>query len=312
MNKLKILTVDDDPDILDVLLATLDSAYEVIQACNGMDAIEKAKKNSPDLLILDYNLPDMCGPDICKILRKDPFFIHTPILMLTGKGEIEDKVTGLEAGVDDYMVKPFSPEELTARIKMLIKRSNLNLDANPLTRLPGNVSINKELSEKIKTQESFAVLYIDIDNFKALNDFYSFERGDNAIKETAIILIQSIQKEGTVNDFIGHIGGDDFVIITLAENAEQIAKTIINDFDSIATQFFDEKERLQGYIETKGRDNQIQKFNFPSISIGIITNSEKNFQHTAQINSLGAEMKSLAKKFTGSKYIFDQRTSKPK
>ncbi|MCK5492302.1 MAG: response regulator, partial [Candidatus Omnitrophica bacterium] len=157
MNKLKILTVDDDPDILDVLLATLDSDYEIIQACNGKDAIEKAKKDSPDLLILDYNLPDICGPDICKILRKDPFFIHTPILILTGKGEIEDKITGLEAGIDDYMVKPFSPEELTARIKMLIKRSNLNLDANPLTRLPGNVSINKELSEKIKTQESFAV-----------------------------------------------------------------------------------------------------------------------------------------------------------
>ncbi len=309
MNKFKILTVDDDPDILDLLQATLTGNYEVILASTGNAAIEKAKKNSPDLLILDYNLPDISGPDICKTLRKDPFFIHTPILMLTGKGEIEDKVAGLEAGVDDYMVKPFSPEELLARIKMLIKRSNLNLDANPLTRLPGNVSINKELSEKIKTEKLFAVLYIDIDNFKALNDFYSFERGDNAIKETALILIQSIQKKGTVNDFIGHIGGDDFVIISLPETAEQIAKAIINDFDSVSPQFFDEKERIQGYIETKGRDNQIQKFKFPSISIGIITSSGKDFQHTAQVNSLGAEMKSLAKKFSGSKYIFDKRIS---
>jgi diguanylate cyclase (GGDEF)-like protein len=216
-------------------------------------------------------------------------------------------VEGLESGADDYMIKPFLPQELIARIRMLIRRSTTNLDANPLTRLPGNVSINKELEEKIKNNEQLAVLYIDIDNFKALNDHYGFEKGDEAIKHTARILIDTIQKKGSANDFVGHIGGDDFVIITTPEKAEEIAKKIISDFDRVSPKFFEEKDRIKGFIESKGRDNQIHKFGFPTISIGIVTSENANFTHTAQINSIGAEIKGLAKKFSESKYIFDKR-----
>ena len=307
MPKLKILIVDDDLDILDLIEATLEGEFELTKAATGKEALEKLKSQTPDLLILDYMLPDLKGPEICKIIRKDPLLLNTPILMLTGKGEIEDKVTGLEAGTDDYMLKPFDPKELIARIRMLIRRSSVNLDANPLTRLPGNVSINKELEEKIANKSKFAILYIDIDYFKALNDYYGFEKGDSAIKETARILIDTIQKEGTIHDFIGHIGGDDFVIITIPESAEQIAKKIIAEFDSISAKFFEEKDRVKGYIETKDRDGQIQRFVFLTISLGIITALDQEFTHTAQINSLGAEMKSLAKKFPESKYIFNKR-----
>jgi len=309
MLKLKIMVVDDDPDILELLKATLEDEYTVVSASRGNEAIEKLKKDVPDLLVLDYMLPDMQGPDICKVLRKDPLLLHLPVLMLTGKGEIEDKVRGLESGADDYMVKPFSPVELTARARMLIRRSNINLDANPLTRLPGNVSLTRELDDKIKSKEKFAALYIDLDNFKALNDYYGFEKGDEIIKETARILINSIQEKGTPSDFIGHIGGDDFFVITSPDKAEDIAKKIISDFDKVSPKFFEEKDRVKGYIETKGRDGQIHKFGFGTISIGIITNLYKEFHHTAEISSLGAEAKSFAKKFTESKYIFDKRTS---
>jgi diguanylate cyclase (GGDEF)-like protein len=309
MSKLKVLIVDDDPDILDLLESTLMDDFSLAKASTGNEALEEIKKQPPNLLVLDYMLPDLEGPEICKIIRKDPLLFNIPILMLTGKGEVEDKVFGLEAGADDYMLKPFSPQELIARVRMLIRRSHANLDANPLTRLPGNVSINKDLAEKIESKEKFAVLYIDIDNFKALNDYYGFEEGDNIIKSTAHILISSIQSKGTVNDFIGHIGGDDFVIITTPETAEEIAKKIVADFDSVSSEFFEEKDRVKGYIETKGRDGQIHKFGFPTISIGIINNLEREFGHTAEINSLGAETKGLAKKFSESKYIIDRRSS---
>jgi len=309
MYKLKVLIIDDNPDILDLLEATLQDEFELIKASSGNEALEKLKAENPNFLVLDYVLPDLKGPEICKIIRKDPLFLNVPILMLTGKGEVEDKVTGLEAGADDYMLKPFDPQELIARVRMLIRRSAANLDANPLTRLPGNVSINKELTEKIQSKEMFAVLYIDIDNFKAVNDYYGFEEGDNVIKETARILIDSIQKKGTAKDFVGHIGGDDFAIITTPEKAEEIAKKVIIDFDNIAPTFFAEKDRLKGYIETKGRDNKIHRFGFPTISLGIITNLKQSFTHTAEVNSLGAEMKSLAKKFPESKYIVNKRSS---
>ncbi len=307
MNKLKILIVDDNPDILDLIEATLESEFEVQKAATGNKALSKLKEITPDLLILDYMLPDINGDEICKKVRQDALLMNLPVLMLTGKGEVEDKVKGLESGADDYMTKPFLPQELIARIRMLIRRSSLNLDANPLTRLPGNISIHKELENKLKTKEKFAVLYIDIDNFKTLNDYYGFGRGDEVIKETSRIIVETVHEKGQSNDFIGHIGGDDFVVITSIQRSEEIAKNIISKFDNFSPNFFDPVDKKKGYIEAKSRNGEISKFSFLTISIGVITNQEKDFNHVAQIGSKGAEVKSLAKKFPGSKYIFNRR-----
>ncbi|MCD6583907.1 MAG: response regulator [Candidatus Omnitrophica bacterium] len=309
MYKLKVLVVDDDPDILELIEATLEEEYQVIKVASGEEALHKVKELAPDIIILDYMLPDIEGPKICEKLREDPLFIHIPILMLTGKGEIEDKIKGLDAGADDYMVKPFSPDELSARIRMLIRRSSINLDANPLTRLPGNVTITGELEKRIKSKEKFAVLYLDIDNFKALNDYYGFERGDEVIKSLGRILLEVTKKWGKTNDFVGHIGGDDFVIITSPSRAERIAQEIIAEFDKVSPNFFDEKERLQGFIETVDRMGNKRKFGFLTISIGIITNLHQEFSHVAEVSAKGADLKEFAKKFPQSKYIFDRRSS---
>ena len=309
MNKLKILACDDDPDILDLLEASLEDEFYVVKASTGKELFEVIKKENPDILILDYILPDTTGIEICRELRKNSLFIHLPILMLTGKGEVEDKVEGLDAGADDYMIKPFSPPELTARIKMLIRRSTISLDANPLSRLPGNVSINNELAKRIANKDKFAVLYLDIDNFKALNDYYGFERGDIVIKELSRIIIECVQKKGTVGDFIGHIGGDDFVVITAPKESEVVAKEIINKFDRASAKFYNENDRIKGYIETKDRSGVQRKFPFVTISIGIITNLNREFTHIAEISSIGAELKEEAKKTSTSSYIIDRRAS---
>lgn len=307
MYKLKILIIDDEEDIRDLIEATLEGEFVTSQATCGADGIQKVHTQNPDLIVLDYSMPDMTGIDVCRNLRKDPLFMHLPILMLTGKGEVDDKVRGLEAGVDDYMVKPFVPQELVARVRMLIRRSMVNLDANPLTRLPGNVTINRELEERILIKDKFAVLYCDLNNFKALNDYYGFSRGDDVIKETARICISAVQHKGSTRDFVGHIGGDDFVIICSVDNAEEIAKYVLAELDKTAPHFFDEQDRVKGFIETKGRDGLVQKFGFPAIAIGIITNESREFAHVAEISSIGADLKKLAKKFQTSKYVFDRR-----
>ena len=307
MSKPKILTVDDDPDTLCYLKTVLEGEYETIQASTGQECLSKARAELPDLLVLDCDLPDIKGPEICAILRKDPLFLNVPILMLTGKAEIKDKVTGLDSGVDDYMVKPFDPVELVARVRMLLRRSGTNLDANPLTRIPGNVSIQRELEDRIDKKEGFAVLYVDIDNFKALNDHYGFQRGDRIIKETSRILMHSTRERGTAQDFVGHIGGDDFVIITMPRNAEDIANKIISDFDTAAPGFFDDEDKARGYIETKSRDGETRTFGFITISISMVTTDNRDFSHVAEIGTLGAELKKLAKKCAGSTCVIDRR-----
>lgn len=309
MKKLKIVTVDDDPDILDVLDLTLSEDYIVFQAANGLDGLKLAKEHIPDLIITDYKMPIMNGHQLCRSLKKDIILQHTPIIMLTGKGEIKDKVDGLEAGADDYLVKPFEPNELLARIRMILRRTKRSLDANPLTRLPGNNSIMDELNYRIQRQKPFAVGYADLDKFKAYNDIYGFEKGDELILETAKILIDSVKAEGDSETFIGHIGGDDFVYVCDDDLADKIARKIIDDFNARVLSFYNEQDRTRGYILSRDRQGEKVKMGFVSISIGIVSNRNQQLRHIAQIAEIGADLKQYAKSIQGSSFARDKRVS---
>ncbi|MEK6715743.1 MAG: response regulator [Candidatus Omnitrophota bacterium] len=311
MPKIKVLVADDDPDIRDVLNIALSAeGYEVIEACDGEEALKLANEKSPNLIVLDYVMPKIDGREVCRRIKSDILLAHLPILMLTGKGEVTDKVGGIEAGADDYVVKPFEPQELLARIKMTIRRSERDLEANPLTRLPGNISIINELQARIDSQAPFAVCYIDMDKFKSYNDKYGFEHGDNIIKETARIIIKAVKLYGKKSDFIGHIGGDDFVVITAPELSEKISQKIINDFDAAVPGFYNEKDRKTGFIIAPNRQGITQKIPLLSISIGIVANEKQKITHVAQIGEIGAELKSFAKTLNGSKYVKDKRQGK--
>jgi len=181
----RILVVDDEPDIRDILRILLEGeGFEVEEAENGKDALEKIQKRPPDLVITDYVMPEMDGEELCRKIKKDLLIRHIPVIMLTGKKEdVTDKIKGIDAGADDYVVKTADEKELLARIKMVLRRTEMDLDANPLTRLPGNVSILNEIESRIKKGEAFAVCYIDLDKFKNYNDKYGFEMGDRIIQK---------------------------------------------------------------------------------------------------------------------------------
>lgn len=307
---IKILVVDDDPDIRDVLKLTLsEENYEVIEAHDGEEAIKIITSKPLDIVILDYKMPKMDGRAVCRQIKKDILLRHLPIIMLTGRGDVTDKVDGIDAGADDYMVKPFEPKELLARIRMSLRRTERDLEANPLTKLPGNVSIIDELTRRLESKKIFAVCYADLDKFKSYNDIYGFEHGDEVIRETARILIRSTQKFGQTGDFIGHIGGDDFVIVTSPQSADNICKAVIDDFNSISPSFYNEADRKNGYILAQDRHGNMEKVPLLSISIGIVTNESREITHIAQIGEIGAELKSQAKHLAGSNYLKDKRSN---
>jgi len=306
--KTRILIVDDDPDILDVLEISLsEENYEILKAMDGEEAIRIIKCKPLDLVLLDYAMPKMNGRQVCKEVKKDILLRHLPIIMVTGKGEVSDKVGGIDAGADDYIVKPFEPKELLARIRMILRRTARDLEANPLTRLPGNVSILDELSSRIENNTLFAVCYIDIDKFKSYNDKYGFEHGDEVIRETARILIQSTQEVGNPIDFIGHIGGDDFVIVTTPNVVDNLCREIIAGFEKTAPSFYNETDRKNGYIVGLDRQGKEQRIPLLSVSIGVVTNEFRKIEHVAQIGEIGAELKGYAKSLERSNYIKDKR-----
>lgn len=307
---IRILVADDDPDIRDVLKLTLsEERYEVIEAKDGEEAMKIITTKPLDLVLLDYKMPKMDGRQVCLKIKKDLLLRHLPIIMVTGRGEISDKVGGIDAGADDYLVKPFEPKELMARIRMILRRTQIDLEANPLTRLPGNVSILNELSRRLESKSLFAVCYVDLDKFKAYNDTYGFEHGDEVIKETARILIRTAQQYGNAEDFIGHIGGDDFVVLTTPPKVDDICKKIIADFESTAPSFYNKTHRENGYIIAKDRKGNVQKIPLLSVSIGVVTNESRTIEHVAQIGEIGAELKAQAKRLERSNYLKDKRAA---
>ncbi len=308
MARAKIVIADDDSDILDVIKITLEAeGYEVIEGHDGQEALELVKKVSPDLLITDFMMPKLTGDKVCQKLKEDILVQHMPIIMLTGKGEVTDKVCGINSGADDYMVKPFEPQELVARVNMVLRRTARDLDANPLTRLPGNVSILNEIQSRIDKNKPFSVGYIDLDKFKAFNDKYGFKKGDELIKNTARILISSLQDKGSEKDFVGHIGGDDFVIITTPDKIDEMCKDIIAKFDTMAPELYNREDKEKGYVIAKDRQGNSQKIPLVTISICVVSNEKKKIEHVAEVGEIGAELKKYAKSLEGSNYVKERR-----
>ncbi len=305
---IRILIVDDDPDIRDILKLTLsEDNYEILEAGDGEEGLKIINSKPLNLVLLDSKMPKMSGPQVCLAVKKDLLLQHLPIIMVTGKGEVNDKIDGINAGADDYVVKPFEPKELLARIRMVLRRTERDLEANPLTRLPGNVSILTALSLRIETKALFAVCYVDLDKFKAYNDTYGFGKGDMVIRETARILIRATQESGNPDDFIGHIGGDDFVIVTTPAISDKICEAVIRYFDAAVPSFYNETDRQNGYILAHNRQGQQQKIPLLSVSIGVVSNEFRPIDHVGQIGEIGAELKALAKSCEKSNYVKDKR-----
>ena len=305
--KAVILVADDEEAMVAMLRDSLQSVhYQVLVAHDGEEAMEKLRQSPPDLALLDVRMPKMSGYEVCRKIKSDVFLRHIPVMLLTAQAGTSNKVTGLEQGADDYLTKPFEMDELLARIRTLLRRTRLGLEANPLTRLPGNVTIEHEILNRIESKTPFAVLYVDLNNFKAYNDIYGFVKGDDVIRETArIILTQSATSEG----FVGHIGGDDFIVMAHPDEAESLSEKIIKAFDAKSPDFYTPEDRERGYVETKDRRGLVSRFSLLSIAIGVVTTSTRPLTSLGEVSKIGAEMKHFAKenKDNGSSFAVDRR-----
>ena len=307
-NKEKILVVEDEEDIAQLIRVTLaDAGMDVRCAGDGMQALKEIRYYQPDLVIMDINMPRMDGYELCQKIRSNIILQYLPVIMLTVRGDVKDRIRGLQLGTDDYLIKPFDPGELLARVKSILRRTASELAANPLTQLPGNVSINRELEERIRRRQPFCVLFADLNNFKAYNDKYSYIKGDLILKTTAQIVIQAVKKAGNESDFVGHLGGDDFIVISTPDKAEALCRYIIGEFDRLAPGFYNKRDREKGFIMSRDRKNHITRFPLMGIAIGVVTNLYREFEHSGEVSGLGAELKAFAKKKQTSHYVIDKR-----
>jgi diguanylate cyclase (GGDEF)-like protein len=303
-----ILVVDDDPDIARFVEVNLRSAgYDVAVAGDGEEAIDKAMDLRPDLVLLDVMMPRIDGFEVAQRLRKNPQTANTSIIMLTAKALSADKVTGLQSGADDYIIKPFDPIELLARVKGTLRRAKEMRNLSPLTGLPGNIRIQEEIERQVREGREFAVLYSDLDNFKAYNDQKGFVRGDRLIQATARLIQDAVVDFSGAEGFVGHVGGDDFVAVVQPEVSEEVAKRIAERFDEARADFYEPEDLERGFVRVEDRKGVLQDIPLVAVSIGIASTSKRRFAHYGEAVAVATEMKSFAKRDTGSSYAIDRR-----
>jgi diguanylate cyclase (GGDEF)-like protein len=303
-----VLVADDDEDIVRFVEVNLRlEGFQVATASDGDEALRAAYDLTPDLILLDVMMPEVDGFEVCQRLRSDARTRQISIIMLTAKSLSADKVVGLTAGADDYMIKPFDPIELIARVKSALRRSREMRDANPLTQLPGNVQVQEEVARRVSSGIPFALMYIDLDNFKAFNDHYGFLRGDETIKLLARCATEAMARHGGDDAFLGHVGGDDFVIVVESLVAEPLAQDIIRLWDDRIVDLYDPEDVEHGYIEVVDRRKQLHQFPFTTVSIGIASNTGRAIDSHWAASEIAAEMKAFAKNDDSSSYAIDRR-----
>jgi diguanylate cyclase (GGDEF)-like protein len=292
----RVLVADDDEDIRTYLEVTLSlNGFEVVEAWDGVDALEKARRGEPDVILLDVMMPRMNGLEVLRRLREDARTAHLPIVLLTARGQSTDTVEGLDAGADGYLTKPFDADVLLAHVRAALRRADQQSARNPLTGLPGNERILSELTERLERGDQLALLYVDLDQFKPFNDHYGFLRGDEAIRATASLLQAVAAEHGDEHTFIGHVGGDDFVVVAPVELADDIALEICRRFDTLAPTLYDPVDRLAGAIEVADRRGVPQRFSLLSLSIGAASTEQRELVHPGELVEVATEMKRYAK-----------------
>jgi DNA-binding response OmpR family regulator len=289
MGKARLLIVEDDIDIgnmLKIYFAGMD--FEVDVAVRGADALEKTRNVLPHLIVLDIMLPDIDGYEVCRNLRTNMRTSHIPVIFLTQKDERSDKLQGLELGADDYITKPFDIEELKLRVQGAIRRAERESLTDPRSGLPAGRLIEEQLRRIIR-EKGWALLDARVNEFEPFKDVYGFVAGDDVLRFTAMMIGEVVDEVGTTTDFIGHAGGDNFIIITREEKAALIKNRLKERFNKEVQTHYNFIDRQQGFVQAPAPDGTTIQIPFMTMSVGVVSPSGQSFADIREITELAAE-----------------------
>jgi PleD family two-component response regulator len=289
MGKARLLVVEDDVDIANMLKIYFSGMdFEVDVAHRGADALERTKQVLPHLIVLDIMLPDIDGYEVCRTLRTSTRTSHIPVIFLTQKDERSDKLQGLELGADDYITKPFDIEELKLRVTGAIRRSERESLTDPRSGLPAGRLIEEQLRRIIR-EAHWALLDMRVNHFDPFKDVYGFVAADDVMRFTAMLIGEVVDELGTPNDFIGHAGGDNFVIITTPEAAPRIRQRVKERFAAEVLTHYNFMDRQQGFLQAPKADGVIEKAPFMTMAVGLISADQQSFADIREITELAAD-----------------------
>ncbi len=313
-NHKRVLFITGDPshedDTKRLLREVHEGRFVIHTAESSLHALDMIYSDPPDLVIVDQSLHEDTLKDLCCRIKADTVFGHLPIVLILKPAGNKVGLDWEDVPADDYLKRPLGAGEMRSRLSLVFARAARVRDSNPLTQLPGNYSITRQIQRLIDREDPFVIAYVDLDNFKSFNDKYGFLRGDDIIKMTARLLTNSVRKLGLPEAFVGHVGGDDFVFIIPPDTLDGVCQEVIRNFDLIVQDFYDEDDRIRGCIDSTNRKGEKECFPFVSISIAVVTNEFRPIRHIGEVSAIAAEVKKRVKSMPGSNYYKDLRGSK--
>jgi GGDEF domain-containing protein len=279
---------------------------KLITAGGAKEVITLVNRGHPSLVVLDGDgeIDEVC--ELIRTLRSDPFSAIVPVIVWSQSGDVTRVDSILEAGADDLLKGSMPEREQLLRLNTVVRRAERDVGVHPTTRLPGTAMIERDIAARLQASEDFAVCYADIDNFKEFNDRYGYTHGDRVILLVSKVL-RDVVKAFAPNGFIGHIGGDDFIFNVPLDIFETCCREIISIFDTLIPYQYSEEDRSAGFFWGKDRRGQLHRIPLMTVSIGVVTNHNRSFSHTAQVGELATEMKAYAKTKQGSIFVVDRR-----
>jgi diguanylate cyclase (GGDEF)-like protein len=304
-----VLVVDDDAEVARFIETNLRTeGFDVLVAHDGAEALRMVNTSLPDLALVDVLMPKVDGIEVVRQLRSTAATASLPVIMLTATSLPSDRVIGLRAGADDYIVKPFDTLELVARVRSTLRRNADMRAVSPLTGLPGNHRINDEIEARTASAVGFAVCHVDLDNFKAFNDRYGWMRGDDVIELLAATLKLAAAEAGAPPPFVGHVGGDDFVVVCTPEQVETLCLTALERFDAGVLALHEADDVERGFLAVVDRQGHERHYPLTSVSIGVATTERRRYSDHRDVVAVANEMKAVAKARSGSIVAIDRRT----
>lgn len=303
----EIYIIDDGDKIYNQLKNIFKEEMDYILRNIKTVKVEDEMKNIPDLIIINEDGINTDVIDICQKIRSYNDNSITPIIVVSSDTRKEHRVDILKNSVEYFIKAPIDEQYMYYTVKNIVRLIQTNRRVSPLTGLPGNVQIQVEIKKRILRKKEFAVLYLDLDNFKEYNDVYGFLKGDEVIKYTAKTILKVIHKYELAETFVGHIGGDDFIAIVSKTDYDEICQEMLANFDEGIKKYFTEDDLEKGYLEVANRKGIIEQFPLTSLSIGVVAVEPEEYENSLEIGEVGAQVKHLAKTQIGSAYAINRR-----
>ena len=289
-----IILISHDMVLISIIEKILEEHHGVVVFRNMQSALDYIYNSTPNLMIVDMDLDDRSAIAVLNNLKEDPIFNQLPILALLADDQ-SSSALWQNLLVEDFLKKSDIKRELILRVELAIVRSERVVEINPLTRLPGNIAINKQIQARLDSGQKFSLAYADLDHFKPFNDYYGFSRGDEVLRMAGRLITNTVKGKQPQDSFVGHIGGDDFVLLSNISHMKIVLPGVLAEFDSRRAQMYHREDLERGFLHTKNRQNRIQRFPLMTLSVAIISTETRRILHYGRLVEIASELKHYVK-----------------